>query len=135
MISESTYNEYKARREAYWEWAGQYVQPNGWTVIPAGVTPPAEANSTNEERAAMEVYEWHHDKPTEYFLYIKDRIATTWTGEKLGTVSFKNEWRSNMGDVRISIDVRGTNGVKYHGIYYKSAGDYARITAYKAQRV
>lgn len=132
MINETTYNEYKSR---YRKWAEQYTSGNGWISVPAGHTPPAEANSTNEERTAMEVYEWHRDKPDRYFLYVnpETRKGTTWTGEELGYICFGREWRSNMGDTRVAINLFGNNGVVYHGVYYKSAGDYARVTAYKEQ--
>ena len=96
--------------------------------------------------SALEVFEFMRDKPAKYFLYIEDLrnqpghdgwkipgIATTWTGQKLGNVHFGREWTSNAGDKRIPIDFYGINGIKYHGTFYKSAGDYARVTAYKKQ--
>ena len=90
---------------------------------------------TNELKAKIEVWEFLHDKPRNYFLYIDEetRKATNWTGEFLGNVHFGNVYTSNMGDERQSIDVFGINGLKYHGIYFKSSGNYARIKAYKKQ--
>jgi hypothetical protein len=32
-----------------------------------------------------------------------------------------------MGDTRVSIRVYAINGCVYHGTYYKSAGNYARV--------
>lgn len=83
----------------------------------------------NWERSRAEVKAFKEEKPDKYFLYIKeaDRTATTWMGHKLGDVTFGRPFRSNMGDVRVPITVRGVNGVTYVGTYYKSAGDYARI--------
>lgn len=88
---------------------------------------------TNDERCAVELFYWNEEKPAKYFLYIseKDRAATTWTGEKLGRVEFGREYRGNMGDTRQSVRVYGNNGVNYAGIYFKSAGEYARIKALK----
>ena len=80
----------------------------------------------------MEVWEFKNDPPTDYFLYV-GKDAHTWTGQHLDNVSFGREYRSNFGDVRQPIDVYGINGIKYHGIFYKSTGDYARINAYKKQ--
>jgi hypothetical protein len=75
--------------------------------------------------------------PKKYFLYIdtKLNIATTWTGQKLGDVSFGNPYRSNMRDIRIPIRVYALNGEEYYGTFYKSAGDYARITLCKKQKM
>lgn len=90
---------------------------------------------TNEMRSAVEVYKFKKQKPKTYFLYvdIKNRNAITWTGQKLGKIFAGCSYRSNFGDMRTPIDVVGINGVKYHGFYFQSAGDYARITAYKNQ--
>jgi hypothetical protein len=42
----------------------------------------------NTERSAIEKYKFYHNPPENYFLYInqKNKTATTWTGEVLGTV-------------------------------------------------
>jgi hypothetical protein len=99
--------------------------------------PPAPVHS---EISAIEIYEFINDPPDRYFAYIKEPEIgnmgemTTWTGEKLGNALLWNTWRSNFGDTRVSIDVWGINGIKYHGFYYKSAGDYCRIKAYKGQK-
>jgi hypothetical protein len=38
-----------------------------------------------------------------------------------------------MGDKRQPIDIYAINGKKYHGTYYKSSGDYARVKLYANQ--
>lgn len=106
-----------------------------------------ESIPTHEEISALEVYEFVADPPERYFLYVKapriackggigsaedvhyggSGLATTWTGEKLGDVQFGRTWRSVFGDTRVSVSVYGINGKTYHGTYYKSAGDYARV--------
>ena len=90
----------------------------------------------NEMRSKLEVWEFLNDIPKKYFLYIReeDKTAITFTGAKLGDVSFGSTYRSNFGDTRQSIDVYGINGKKYHGIYFKEAGQYARIKLYKNQK-
>jgi hypothetical protein len=95
----------------------------------------------NKETSRKEVEGWKANPPDKYFLYIQDTggkgpwhlegQATTWTGDILGTVRFGREYRSNFGDKRVPVVVFGNNGVKYHGTYYKSAGDYARIRRHK----
>lgn len=86
-------------------------------------------NPSNAERSRAEVAAFMEEKPDKYFLYIKEgsKTATTWTGDKLGDVSFGRPYRSNMGDVRVPVTVRGINGIVYVGTYFKSAGDYARV--------
>jgi len=97
----------------------------------------ARREVTNEEISAAEVYQFINDPPDKYFVYINEERheATTWIGEKLGHVTGLSQIpkRSNFGDFRVYIDVYGINGKKYHGVYYKSAGDYARIKMYKHQ--
>jgi len=90
----------------------------------------------NDLRSALEVYEFIHDKPEKYFLYIDEKKteAITWTGQKLGSVWFGREFRDNFGGKRQPITVCGINGVKYAGTYYKSSGNYARIKAVKNQK-
>ncbi len=90
----------------------------------------------NAETSRREVAEWLACPPDSYFLYVneKKRQVTTWTGDTLGGYSLNGpSWRDNFGSERVPIYVYGTNGVRYHGTYYRSAGDYARITAYKHQ--
>jgi len=85
------------------------------------------------------------EKPDKYFLYISESTreergvgapagwATTWMGHKLGDVSFGTPYRSNMGDTRVPITVRGINGVIYTGTYFSSAGNYARLRKVKGR--
>lgn len=111
--------------------------------LPAGINPP-----TNEERSACEVFEFQRDKPESYFAYVKRPAnmltkpgwqtceqgeLTTWTGDKLGTVRFGRVFRDSFGGVRVPITVQAITGETYHGTYYASAGDYARIRKAKHQ--
>jgi hypothetical protein len=98
---------------------------------------PAEVSETmpyskivdNDFRSAIEVWEFNYDIPDRYFLYISEskKIATTWTGQLLGSVIFGREFRDNFGGKRVPVTVYAVNGCVYYGTYYKSAGDYARI--------
>lgn len=115
----------------------QYCKEHKTNGIPQAIYSkfPYADMVNNDLRSKVEVYEFILDKPANYFLYISEdtQTATTWTGSKLGHVHFGREYRSNFGDKRQPIDIFGINGVKYHGIYYKDAGNYARIKAYKQQ--
>lgn len=92
---------------------------------------------TNDERAQAELYDWHTDKPAQYFCYINvdKRIATVWTGAELGKiVRMGAEFRDSFGGVRVPVTIQGNNGVEYYGTYYKSSGDYCRLKAYKKRK-
>ena len=86
-------------------------------------------DATNKEKSAVEVYEFVHDPPDRYFAYVNEKTNSlnTWTGVRLGTVTFGTPYRAVFGDTRVPIGVKAINGLVYHGTYYKSAGDYARI--------
>lgn len=113
----------------------EYLTAHKTNAIPGEVaaTFPYADIVTNELRSKIETYEFIKDKPERYFIYIneKEQIATTWMGDYLGKVSFGSVYRSNMSDRRQSIDIAAVNGLKYYGTYYKDAGNYARIKAYK----
>lgn len=148
IANENEYLMLKNREVIYNKWAEQYKQKNGWTVIPVDAIPPVKFD--NDDRSAMEVWEWKHNPPEKYFLYITETknnpvgfpyekplwIATTWTGQKLGNVRYGAEfhcWGFGRRSTRQSITVYGNNGVRYYGTYYKSSGNYARIKRMKNQ--
>jgi len=133
MITKRQYNALKKKQTTYDTWAGQYIQSNRWIVIPSDAKLPVKFG--NKERSMIEVYEWVFGLPSSYFLYIreKDNTAVNFMGEILGSVSMGREYYDNFGGVRVSVDIKGTNGIRYHGTYFKSAGQYARIKAYKNQ--
>jgi hypothetical protein len=107
--------------------------------IPLKVTAtfPHADKVDNTLRSALEEYAWRTDPPESYFLYINEiaRTANTWTGQKLGEVTFGKQFKSNMGDIRVPIEVLGSNDCRYHGIFYKSSGDYARIKMFKNHQI
>jgi uncharacterized secreted protein with C-terminal beta-propeller domain len=78
---------------------------------------PEDMRVSNEDRSAVEVYEFVNDPPERYTVYINTRecTATTWTGDVLGTVTFGKEYRSNMGDKRQHVWMKGINGKVYTG--------------------
>lgn len=102
---------------------------------------PEDCRVSNAERGKLELYQFLSDPPIAYFCYIdeytyKERQegaadrATTWLGDTLSVwLRLGHEWRSNMGDKRQYVLFKAINGRFYSGIYYKSAGDYARVKA------
>jgi len=88
-------------------------------------------DAANKLRSSIEVYEFVNKPPNKYMVYISGSKATTWTGEELGTVTFGREYRGNMGDKRVPVRIRAINGFTYSGTFFKSAGDYARVTKVK----
>lgn len=133
-LLELAYTAARARFAALEEWRGGRLS-YATADVPPGL------DMTNDERSAIELYEWLAEKPDTYFLYIRSgyegelRVdaATTWTGQPLGNVRFGRAWRDNFGGTRVPVTVYGHNGVHYVGTYFKSAGDYARVR--KAARV
>jgi hypothetical protein len=124
--------------------------------LPPEINPP-----TNAERSAVEVHAFKAERPSHYFAYVKcpaidgeekprlwrDRVRfyqrlfgrtgelTTWTGDKLGTLQFGDAYESNLGDIRVPVTCTAINGLRYHGTYYASAGDYARLRTFKTLRL
>jgi hypothetical protein len=142
MITAKQYAEFKARSERNRAWAEQFKKPNGWIVIEAHeqTTCPADARITNEERSAIEVYEFCTTPPEKYFLYInaEKKLATTWTGDKLGDVTFGRAYQSpgfgGFASTRVPVTIAAINGRTYHGTYFKSSGDYARVKLSKGSK-
>ena len=129
MLTESEYKTLRKRYDDYhnaldrfkWNW----VDENRAALLPPPVTP--------DETSTLEVYDFVDNPPDKYFAYVNSdkKQITTWTGERLGDCTFGREYHSNMGDLRVSIHVRAINGRRYHGTYYKSAGDYCRLKVCK----
>jgi hypothetical protein len=136
VITPEQAQDIRTRNEALNKWVDSIRGKNGWASYKPEDKPADVPNVSNEERSALEVFEFVTNPPDKYFLYIReeDRTATTWTGDKLGNVLFGREYRDNFGGRRVPITVRGINGKTYHGTYYKSSGNYARIRAKKGAR-
>ena len=145
MLTHSEYLTKRADQAIYNKWIDQFRMRNGSAIIPNGAVPPVMFG--NEDRSAIEVYEWNAEPPERYVAYVKmvkaptfidgypygsyEATLTTWTGEPLGSVTFGRTWVSNFGDRRQAIRVRATNGRTYAGTYFRSAGNYARIRIVK----
>ena len=127
MITQKQANDIRARHQKVRDWLDAH-KTNSYRreelEAELGIVIP-----TNEETSAAEVFEFVNDPPERYFLYINEakQTATTWTGERLGSVGFGNAFRDNFGGLRVPISVYAINGRTYHGTYYKSAGEYVRV--------
>ena len=107
----------------------------GWASYKPEDKPANVPTVSNEDRSSVEVYEFCQNPPERYFLYIrysfpefgKPAIATTWTGERLGAVTFGQSFRSSFGDKRVPVRIKAINGRTYAGTYYSDAGSYARV--------
>jgi hypothetical protein len=129
MITAQQAADIRARNDALMEWVDSIRGKNGWASYRPEDKPANVPDVTNEERSALEVFEFCQTQPDKYFLYIreKDHTATTWTGDTLGEVSFGREWRDSFGGRRVPVTIRAINGHTYNGTYFKSSGDFARI--------
>jgi hypothetical protein len=110
----------------------------GWASYKPEDKPADVPTVSNADRSSVEVYEFCQNPPERYFLYIsfpefgKPAIATTWTGERLGAVTFGQSFRSPFGDKRVPVRIKAINGKDYAGTYYSDAGSYARVKMCKA---
>lgn len=128
ITDEVQYAEIKSKVHAYDAEVHRRF-PRACSYDPKSITCP---HASNEERSAVETWEFQHTRSDKAFAYVDlpGRRVTTWTGQTLGTITgMGRRWRDGFGGKRIPIDVTGINGVRYHGTYYASAGDYARLTA------
>lgn len=131
IISKERAADIRARCDALAAWMNANKR-NSYTVDELRAAGVAEVS--NEERGALELYEWFTDIPERYFAYVKEGKAlgelhtvTTFMGDSLGHCSLGPVWRSNLGDRRRSVILIGTNGARYHGTYYCDAGTYCRL--------
>ena len=87
---------------------------------------------------------FRNEKPRKYFCYVKegrpDALVgssacefTTWMGEHLGTGWFRRPFISSFGDERAYVRCWGINHIWYWGWYYRGAGPYCRLYAFKHQ--
>jgi hypothetical protein len=137
MITAEYAADIMARSAGLRDWlaATGRTSKSGWSsykhedAIAAGINPPTDA-----ELSSFELFEFCRAKPDRYFLYISEPIglATTWTGEKLGRVTFGRAYRDNFGGTRVPVWVKAVNGCSYFGTHFKSAGDYARVRKVKS---
>jgi hypothetical protein len=139
MITKEKYQELRERLERFELWL------NGRTSYDPKEIPSDVPTVTNDERSSIEVYEFCTNPPERYTLYIGENpagytapgskhMATTWTGEYLGDVTFGRKYRDNFGGTRIPINVEAINGKSYYGTYYTSSGNYAHIRIKKGKR-
>jgi hypothetical protein len=133
MITPQQAADIRTRNDALTAWVDSIRGKNGWASYRPEDKPAHVPDVTNDERSALEVFEFVTNPPGNYFLYINEanRTATTWTGDVLGQVSFGREYRDNFGGKRVPVAIRGINGLTYRGTYFKSSGDYARIRVQK----
>lgn len=146
-LTAEEYARLRALADRHEAWVDTRRGKNGWASYqPEEV--PEDCRMTNEERSAVEVYEFQHDPPARYFAYVKVNgevpksrrdpyramvgELTTWTGDKLGNVTFGCRYVLPNGSARVPIWVSAINGRHYHGTYFESSGDYARIRASKS---
>lgn len=135
--SDADYKEARKKLDSYQDAVNAWMKANKTNGIPTEVTKdfPYASEVNNDLRSKIEKYEFLSQEPIKYFIYVseKNKTATTWTGQKLGDVTFGRAFKSNMGDMRVPISVKALNGLNYYGTFFKSAGDYAVIKKSKKQ--
>lgn len=146
LIDAEAASQVRARVDAFRAWLGdrRSYRPED---VPQGME-----DATNEMKSALERFEFMRDKPERYFAYARLSAAkttgernalprvgdaldvTTWTGQLLLTGRVNRVWFDNFGGRRVSFHARPADGsdVRYSGVYFYSAGDYARLRKLKA---
>jgi hypothetical protein len=137
VLTPAQATDLRAKLDRFNAWLDTKRARNGWANYRPEDVPTDVPQVANEDRSALEVFEFCTNPPDKYFLYIKEPVAgqaaplvgqaTTWTGDRLGFVRFGRAYRGNMGDTRVPIRIQAINGRNYYGTFYKSAGDYARV--------
>ena len=128
MITKAQRDEIMERETKLREWMGKRSSYHP-SELPVTINPP-----TNEERSAVELFDWIMDPPKRYFAYaVKEGAISNWMGESLGTITWEGAtYRDNMGGKRKNFRMLGTNGIWYSGTAYVSSGDYCRLKAIKS---
>lgn len=144
MISAEKAREIRARYEAHeaarkkfdpkrYERGGGYDKHDQVAIMMmSGVVQPS-----NEELGDLEEYEFAKKPPERLFAYFDKTFSkiTGFAGNKLGDIIWRgSEFRSQLGDKRVNVRVRGTNGLLYGGTCYTSTGTYCRLKKIKARR-
>jgi hypothetical protein len=134
MLTFTTQEQYTAAKEKQTQYDAackQWMKENKTNSIPIEVAAnfPYGNEMNNDIRSAIEVWEFTHNPPDKYFLFIneKENTATTWTGQILGTISLGYPYFSNFGDKRQPVTIKAINGKVYTGTYYKGSGNYAHV--------
>ena len=138
------YTELKAREARNRAFVDTKRGKNGWASYKPEEM-PAGCEMTNEERSAIEVYEF--ERRTEagpYFAYIghsKGReslgpaTVSTFTGDKLADIIDTGKpYRCpafGRSSTRQNFRARGIDGRIWSGTFYKSSGDYCRMRPVK----
>lgn len=114
---------------------------NGRTSYRVEEIPPNVPKVSNHERSLVEVYEFKHNPPARYTVYIKREVvsagvvgkgitATTWMGHVLGHGKLGQSYRIGRkyrNNIVYRVEFQAINGHTYRGQYYASAGDYAHV--------
>lgn len=137
MLTATEYETTRQALDAFESWRGDRRSYHPDEI------PPDVPRVTNEQRSAVELYEFNRDKPERYFVYVRypsiergkrphygARVElTTWTGELLASGNCGAAFRDNFGGWRVPLSATCVDGsgVVYNGTAFYSAGDYARI--------
>lgn len=122
IVSAAEYAALQDRLRLHKHWLG-----NRTSYLPSEV--PEEARISNDEIAAIELYDWLIHAPAKDFVYVDEEkgVITNWTGRVLGRFTVGKRWVDNFGGRRVSLFINGNNECGYSGTYFPSAGTYARI--------
>ena len=143
MISRDTYLKLRAMTARY-EAARKKYDPKGYERG-RGYSPKEQViisamagtrDTTNDEKAQIEDYEWRVFPPSRYFGYYDKAMTkiTGFMGNLLGRIVYKGPVTRAFSGKRQNVTVRGTNNVMYSGICNLTGGTYCRLKRIKGKR-
>jgi len=157
LTTPAEYEILRARLDRSRAWVDAYFAEHGGNSYPSDIVPP-DQQATNEQRGAVEQYEFRHrigDTGGAYFCYAQPQgigfhwsrryqqlrggdLLTCWTGRELARVTWAgNPYRCPAiggSSVRQNFRARGIDGRDWAGTYYTSSGDYCRMRPTKHQQ-
>lgn len=135
MLSDTEYKKYSELERDFQKW----VDSRRGASYRKDEIPSDLTDVGNEIRSKMELYRFYTNPPERLFCYLNSEVSpevTTFTGDKLGSVTYWNPYEcpafGGFPSKRVAIRVRGINGVHYAGTYYQSSGNYCRLKRTKA---
>lgn len=142
MLTPETYATERAicdKAAAYWKANATYSR-GGWSNMSAALAAhPDYAACDNAMRGRVEQFELARDRPDRFTAYIQEDNAlafiTTWTGDKLGDVTYSGpRHRNNFGARWQQLTVRTIWGDWYSGRWYFDAQQCINLRRVKAPR-
>ena len=124
---------YGGRAQGETEMTGYVIEFQGKQFAPGGKCDVPNVQDHNAAQTAAELAEWAKC-PDRWQVYVTEgkREVTTWTGETLGIIIKRTQFRTNISRNVVAIRFRGTNGATYYGRYGADWSQLCRVRKAKS---